>query len=75
MIQTLLKIKVKNPAYKYFRKFPLVFQYQMNKEKRVLLPTNITPLVYKLTLEPDLEKCTYTGHQEVTFKLNEPTKR
>jgi puromycin-sensitive aminopeptidase len=42
---------------------------------RKLLPTFIKPLVYKLRLEPDLEKCVFTGHQEITFKSNKPTKR
>eukprot|EP01080_Neovahlkampfia_damariscottae_P011786 gene11786-5123_t len=43
--------------------------------KRVLLPTEVKPEVYKLQLEPDLEKCTYEGQQEVSFKLLKPTKR
>jgi hypothetical protein len=43
--------------------------------KRILLPTNVKPEVYKLKLEPNLEKFTFDGEQEVTFKLSTPTKR
>ena len=50
-------------------------QTSFQMSKRVLLPTNIKPEVYKLTLEPDLEKFTFDGQQEVTFKVTEPTKR
>jgi hypothetical protein len=43
--------------------------------KRILLPTNVKPEVYKLKLEPNLEKFTFDGEQEVAFKLMTPTKR
>lgn len=75
MIKTFQKLVIKKPTYRFYCKISLVHQIEMNKQKRVLLPEDVTPLVYKLTLEPDLEKSTYTGSQEVTFRLNKPTKR
>jgi hypothetical protein len=48
---------------------------QLKMSKRILLPTNVKPEVYKLKLEPNLEKFTFDGEQEVTFKLMTPTKR
>jgi hypothetical protein len=48
---------------------------QLKMSKRILLPTNVKPEVYKLKLEPNLEKFTFDGEQEVTFKLSTPTKR
>jgi aminopeptidase 2 len=34
---------------------------------REVLPTNVTPLHYDLTLEPDLEKFTYKGTVAIEY--------
>jgi len=35
--------------------------------KREVLPTNVKPLHYDLTLEPDLEKFTYNGSVTIEY--------
>lgn len=51
---------------------PMFFQTDISSsvairpEGRELLPTNVRPLHYNLTLEPDLEKFTFDG--EVTIE-------
>ena len=37
------------------------------KNARVLLPTNVKPLHYDLTLEPDFEKFTYEGNVVIEY--------
>lgn len=37
----------------------------VNIEAREVLPTNVKPLHYDLTLEPDLEKFTFDGTVEI----------
>ncbi|CAJ2501512.1 Uu.00g043650.m01.CDS01 [Anthostomella pinea] len=41
---------------------------------RELLPTNVIPRHYDLTLEPDLEKFTFNGHVVIDFDVQEETK-
>lgn len=62
------------------------FSHTMPKSNRVLLPTgkiilvtlidclDVQPKKYKLTLEPDLQKFTFSGKESVEFKVNKPTK-
>ncbi|KAI9852169.1 MAG: Aminopeptidase 2 mitochondrial [Thelocarpon superellum] len=40
---------------------------------REVLPTNVTPVHYDLTLEPDLEKFTYDGSVAIDLKVNTDT--
>jgi len=37
--------------------------------KREVLPTNVKPLHYDLTLEPDLEKFTYNGSVTIEYVI------
>jgi aminopeptidase 2 len=37
---------------------------------REVLPTNVKPLHYNLTLEPDFEKFTYEGKVVIEYVLN-----
>lgn len=40
-------------------------------DKREVLPTNVKPLHYDLTLEPDFEKFTYNGTVVIEYVLNQ----
>ena len=42
---------------------------------RVLLPKTVRPITYRLTLNPDLEKFTFTVDEEVDLKLLEDPKQ
>jgi puromycin-sensitive aminopeptidase len=42
---------------------------------RVLLPTNLKPIKYNITLEPDLEQFTFEGEEMIEFQVNEPTEK
>lgn len=42
--------------------------------EREVLPTNVTPLTYDLTLEPDFEKFTFAGDLLIDLRVNEPTR-
>ncbi|KAI7832592.1 peptidase family M1-domain-containing protein [Gamsiella multidivaricata] len=41
---------------------------------RVVLPTNVTPSHYTLTITPDLEKYTFRGYVEINITIHEATK-
>ncbi|KAF9180759.1 hypothetical protein BGZ51_009354 [Haplosporangium sp. Z 767] len=41
---------------------------------RVVLPTNVTPTHYTLTITPDLQKYTFLGFVEIDIKIHEATK-
>ena len=38
------------------------------------LPDTVTPIAYRLTIEPDLEKLTYNGAVEIDLDVRVPTK-
>ncbi|KAF9313328.1 hypothetical protein BGZ89_009284, partial [Linnemannia elongata] len=41
---------------------------------RVVLPTNVTPSHYTLTITPDLKEYTFSGYVEINIDIHEPTK-
>ncbi|ODV80897.1 aminopeptidase 2 [Suhomyces tanzawaensis NRRL Y-17324] len=41
--------------------------------EREVLPTNVKPFHYNITLEPDLEKFTFDGEETIEFNVNERT--
>ncbi|KAF8005058.1 hypothetical protein HF325_000515 [Metschnikowia pulcherrima] len=41
--------------------------------EREILPTNVTPLRYALTLEPDFEKFVFAGDLQIDLRVNTPT--
>ncbi|KAF9579249.1 hypothetical protein BGW38_004571, partial [Lunasporangiospora selenospora] len=41
---------------------------------RVVLPTNVTPSHYTLTITPDFKEFTFRGYVEIDININEPTK-
>ena len=38
------------------------------------LPNTVAPVAYRLTIEPDLDKFTYTGSVEIDIDVRRPTK-
>ena len=45
----------------------------MNKSVR--LPDHIVPLLYKLTIKPDLESFTFSGKETIDIQINTQTKK
>lgn len=41
--------------------------------QRVILPANVKPLRYDLTLEPDFSAFTFAGHLAIDLQVNDPT--
>lgn len=46
---------------------------QSNPQGREVLPTNVTPLHYDLTLEPKFDTFKFNGQETIDFKVNERT--
>ena len=47
----------------------------MTEQERVLLPEDITPKRYDITLKPDLERFTFEGSESVEVEVNAATRR
>lgn len=45
------------------------------KIKSILLPSEISPIHYKLTIKPDLESFTFSGHEIIYIKINKDTNK
>ena len=38
-----------------------------------LVPNNVKPVKYQITLEPDLKEFNFTGHEKIEIQILEPT--
>jgi len=47
----------------------------MAETERALLPRDVRPKKYRLTLSPDLSQYVFTGHEEIHIEILEPTSR
>ena len=44
----------------------------MTSTNEWILPTNVRPTLYTLTLEPDLESFTFAGSETIAIEVDEP---
>ena len=45
----------------------------MPKSNALLVPTNVKPVKYQLTLEPNMEAFTFKGQESIDIEILEPT--
>ena len=47
----------------------------MSEQERVLLPDDVHPKKYRVTLTPDLTQCTFSGKAEIEIQIEKSTSR
>ncbi|MFB3060024.1 MAG: M1 family metallopeptidase, partial [Candidatus Binatia bacterium] len=47
----------------------------MSEQERVLLPDDVYPKKYRVTLTPNLTQCTFSGKAEIEIQIQKPTSR